>query len=206
MSRTLFIIGAGGHGRVAADIAVELGWDTIGFLDDSEGTRTQIGPWPILGASSSLANRIKPGDAIFIAIGQNASRQRVTGLTGNTLGKPVTLIHPAAVVSRFAVVGSGVLIAPGAVVGPFASIGAGSIINTGCTVDHDCQIAEFVHISPGANVAGAVRIGARSWIGVGTCVREGISIGSDVMIAAGAAVVSDVADGERVGGVPAKRF
>ena len=36
--KALLIIGAGGHGRVVAEVATELGYDNIAFLDDNSET------------------------------------------------------------------------------------------------------------------------------------------------------------------------
>jgi acetyltransferase-like isoleucine patch superfamily enzyme len=83
-------------------------------------------------------------------------------------------------------------------------IGTGAIFNTGCSVDHDAQLADGVHICPGARLAGAVHVGTRSWLGIGASVIQQVRIGSDVTVGAGAAVVRDLADGVTAVGVPAK--
>ena len=36
MSKKLVIIGASGHGKVIADIALKTGYEVVGFLDDNE--------------------------------------------------------------------------------------------------------------------------------------------------------------------------
>ena len=56
----------------------------------------------------------------------------------------------------------------------------GVIINTSAFVDHDCVLADGVHISPGVHLAGGVTIGERSWIGIGASVRQLVSVGADV--------------------------
>jgi acetyltransferase-like isoleucine patch superfamily enzyme len=91
-----------------------------------------------------------------------------------------------------------------AVVQAQASIGTGAILNTGCSVDHDAQISDVVHICPGARLAGEVKVGARSWIGIGASVIQQVRIGSDVTVGAGAAVVRDLPDGVTAVGVPAR--
>jgi serine acetyltransferase len=83
-------------------------------------------------------------------------------------------------------------------------LATGCIVNTGATIDHDCQLAEGVHVCPGTHLSGGVVVGARSWIGVGASVRQCIRIGADVTVGAGAAVVRDVADRLTVVGVPAR--
>lgn len=193
----LWIIGAGGHGKVAADVAEAAGHGPIAFLDDAWPDRTANGRWPITGTP-----HIRPDQSLFCAIGRNKIRAQIFGTLG--LWDSPVLIHPSAVLSPTARLGAGTLAAPGAIVNADAEMGRGVILNTGCSVDHDCKLGDFVHISPGARLAGGVRVGARAWIGIGAVLREGVTIGADAMVAAGAAVIEDVPEGARVGGVPAR--
>ena len=193
----LRIIGAGGHGKVAADTAAALGYADIAFLDRSWPDRTSNGAWPIIGLPDAAADMLR-----FCAVGDNAARARLWD-TLDLEGAPC-LVHPFTSVSPQAQIGAGTLIAPGAVVNVDATIGRGVILNTGCSVDHDCVLGDFVHISPGARLAANVRVGAGAWIGIGAAVREGVTIGAGALVAAGAAVTEDIPDNARVGGVPAR--
>lgn len=196
--KPLIIIGAGGHGRVVADIAQAQGYDDIAFADGAFPKLTQSGVWPVIGTD------VPEDDCdVALAIGHNTTRMRILESLNVT---PVTLVHPSAIVSPHAVIGAGSVICAGAIVGAFATLGKGCILNTGASVDHDCTLADGVHISPGARLGGGVTIGARSWIGIGAAVREYLTIGSDVIIGAGAALVQDAASDKRMGGVPAKEF
>ncbi|MEM8699039.1 MAG: acetyltransferase [Pseudomonadota bacterium] len=203
MSR-LLIIGAGGHGRVAADCAELLGWEEIAFLDDR--VTEAPGPWPLLGPAQAedLERYAGEGAHVFPAIGDNRAREAAMALLSRIGLGSETLIHPHAHASGHADLGAGCLIAMGAMVAVMAELREGVIVNTGASVDHDCRVGSFAHISPGARLAGGVKVGARSWIGIGAVIREGVTIGADVMVGAGAAVISDLPDGARVGGVPAR--
>ena len=85
-----------------------------------------------------------------------------------------------------------------------ASIGTGVILNTSCSVDHDAQLDDGVHICPGSCLAGEVKVGARSWIGIGASVIQQVRIGLDVTVGAGSVVVSDLACSVTAVGVPAR--
>lgn len=202
--KTLAILGASGHGKVVADAALAGGWDAIEFFDDAWPSLECVGPWPVLGSSAELLRMAGAVDGAVVAIGNN--RVRLTKMRELRMkGVPlVSVVHPAAVISRYAAVGVGCVVFAGAVVNAFARLGEGCIVNTGATIDHDCELADGVHMSPGSNLGGGVVVGEATWIGIGACVRHYVSIGSDVIVGAGAAVVDDVAPGATVVGVPAR--
>mgnify|MGYP000330184491 CR=1 FL=1 len=205
LSKRLLIIGAGGHGKVAADCAETLGlYDQIAFLDSRFPAEKKIGDWQILGQPESATSFKNPETDFFVAIGNNLIRQQVTnGLRKNKIDV-VTLIHPSSAVSRFAELSNGILVCANATINPMAKIGAGSIINTAASVDHDCQIGDYAHISVGVRLAGGVVIGNSSFIGINSCVIQGVTIGKNCMLGAGAALVDDLPDNTTAVGVPAK--
>lgn len=195
--KKLVIIGASGHGKVIADIAVKNGYEEIVFLDDNESIKECVG-FPVVG-KTTLAPEID-GDKI-VAIGNAKIREKIQKEI-----KTVTLIHPKAVISRRVEIGEGSVIMAGAIINSDVVIGKGCILNTACSVDHDCQIGDFVHISVGAHIAGTCAIGKRTWIGAGATVSNNINICNDCMIGAGAVVIRDI---ERTGtyvGIPAKEI
>ena len=194
----LLIIGAGGHGKVVADTAEASGYSNIAFLDQSWPEQIENGRWKVVGKPTKLDVKV------FCAVGKNDARAHI--FEEYHLNDSPVLIHPSAILSPTVKLGPGALVVAGSVVNADTSIGRGTILNTACSVDHDCMIGDFVHISPGAHLAGGVRVGDGTWIGIGAVVREGVRIGKNVVVAAGAAVVSDIEDGVRVGGVPAREF
>ncbi|UQB43353.1 acetyltransferase [Thiomicrospira microaerophila] len=201
--KRLAILGASGHGKVVADIAELNGWDVV-FFDDAFPRVSHLAHWSVMGNTQDLLADLQRFDGCFVAIGNNRIRldkQQMLAEKGATF--PV-LIHPSAVVSRYAKVEAGCVVMAGAVVNPFALVQQACIINTSATIDHDCVLAEGLHISPGAHLAGAVSVGTCSWVGIGASVKQCVKIGAHVVVGAGAAVVKDVSDGLTVVGVPAK--
>lgn len=193
----LIIIGASGHGKVIADIAVRNGYTDILFLDDDDNL-TDCAGFPVIGKSCEA--KTMSGDKI-VAIGNAKIRERIQ----NEI-QTITLIHPDAIISRRVRIGNGSVIMAGAVINSDAVIGEGCIVNTGASVDHDCQIQSFVHISVGAHVAGTCKIGTRTWIGAGATVSNNVNICSDCMIGAGAVVIENIKESGTYVGVPAKRI
>jgi len=200
----LAILGASGHGKVVADIALLLGYTDVVFFDDAWPSRSSVGRWSVVGTTETLLCSITDFDTVIVAIGDNRIRLEKYALLIAANAPLATLVHPAAVVSDFAQIGMGSVICAGAIVNVDAVLGAAVIVNTGATVDHDCRLADGIHIAPGAHLSGDVDVGVGSWIGVGACVKQGIHIGSGVMVGAGAVVVSDIPDGVTVVGNPAR--
>ena len=200
----LAILGASGHGKVIADVALMLGYVDVFFFDDLWPSNTSVSRWSVIGTTEMLLHALADFDAVLVGIGDNRIRlEKHANLIAND-APVLPLVHPAAVVSGFAQIGAGSLICASAVVNVDAKLGPAVIVNTGASIDHDCQLACGVHVAPGAHLSGDVHVGACSWIGVGACVKQGIHIGADVMVGAGAVVVSDIPDGVTVVGNPAR--
>lgn len=198
--KQLVIIGASGHGKVVADIAKKNGYDQIVFLDDKESL-TNCGSYTVVGKCGSYADYACD---IIVAIGNPFVREMfLKELERNGKNIPI-LIHPNATIGEDVEIGKGTVIVAGAVVNSGAVIGKGCIINTGASVDHDCTLADYVHISVGAHVAGTVSIGERTWIGAGATVSNNVSICAECMIGAGAVVVKDISEKGTYVGVPAR--
>lgn len=192
----LVIIGASGHGKVIADIAVKCGYKDIVFLDDNENVKECAG-FPVIGKVSDAINM---EDDKIVAIGNAEIREKIQSQLSNL----VTLIHPSAVVSRRVEIGEGTVIMAGAVINSDVIIGKGCIINTGASVDHDCKLGDFAHVSVGTHVAGTVSIGKKTWVGAGATVSNNVSICDNCMIGAGAVVVKDLKKSGIYIGVPVR--
>lgn len=200
----LAILGASGHGKVVADTAECCGWQTVEFFDDAWPGLQINAAWSVVGDTAALMRRLADFDGVLVAIGNNRIRHAKLLELRAAGACLVTLVHPAATVSRYAVIGEGVVVFAGVVVNAEARINLGGILNTGCSIDHDCLLGDAVHISPGARLAGGVQVGDLSWIGIGASVRQLVRIGERVMVGAGSAVVSDIPNDVTVAGVPAK--
>jgi sugar O-acyltransferase (sialic acid O-acetyltransferase NeuD family) len=202
--RILAILGASGHGKVVADAAICSGWEEIIFFDDAWSEVQSICGWPVVGNTSNLINRSHRFDGAIVGIGNNAIRLNKTAQLKQADIVLETIIHPAAVISRYASIGQGSVVFAGAVLNSDCIIGESCIINTNATIEHDCVLGEGVHVSPNAGLGGQVFVGDLSWIGLGASVKQQIKIGSNVKVGVGAAVVSNIPDNVTVVGVPAR--
>lgn len=202
MSKRLVIIGASGHGKVIADIAVKNGYKEIVFLDDDKAVKT-CGEYSVVGASDDVMRYF---DCDFVVgIGNAEIRKRIQEELIDKGLHVVTLIHPKAVVARDVSLGVGTVVMAGAIINPGSTVGNGCIINTSASVDHDNTISDYVHVSIGSHLAGTVNIGTCTWIGAGAIVNNNVSICENCMVGAGAVVVKNITEPDTYIGVPARK-
>jgi sugar O-acyltransferase (sialic acid O-acetyltransferase NeuD family) len=202
----LVIIGAGGHGKVAAECAESMGaFETIVFLDTIFVDNKFVGPWPIVDVPESFADYLADDTEFFVAIGNNSIRQKWLVRLQAAQARLASLIHASATLSDYSNIGEGTLLCAHSVVNPFTEVGVGCIINTGATIDHDCQIADFVHIAPGCKLAGIVTVDKFTFLGIGTTVIQQMHIGKRSVLGAGSVVVNNVTDNALYVGVPATK-
>jgi sugar O-acyltransferase (sialic acid O-acetyltransferase NeuD family) len=202
---TLIIVGAGGHGKIVADIARSLGrWEKIVFLDDRYPGSTTVSEWEIIGKISDTKKYLSEFHEAVVAIGANSLRLEVLKRMLNEGFSFPVLIHPDASVSRSAKLGVGTVVCVQSAVDIDTEIGMGAIINAGATIAHDCRLGDGVHVSPGGRVSGGVTVGECTWLGSGSIVRELVTIGRRVVVGAGSVVIRDVPDQVTVVGVPSR--
>lgn len=205
MTRSLLVLGCGGHGRVVADAALDCGYDEIAFLDDAQPAHQPAGV-RVLGPFSMAADLADEWPTAIVAVGNGVLRLKLFDTLQRLAFAVPSIVHPSAVVSRGVAIADGVFVAAGAIINVGARIGNAVIVNTGARIDHDCEIGAGSHIAPGATLSGSVVVGERAWLGTGCSVRQGVKIGNDTVVGVGAAVVTDLAAGKTYVGVPARLF
>ena len=142
MTKSLLIVGAGGHGKVVKEIAGALGYNKIAFLDDNS---TEA-----IGKIADSKAFVKQFQEAFVGIGNNKFRgELLARLEQEGFTIPV-LIHPTAYVSKGAVIGKGTVVEPMAIVNANSKIGIGCIVSVGSIVDHDTVLEDCVHVNAGA--------------------------------------------------------
>ena len=199
MGKSIIIIGASGHGKVVADIALLNGYTEIMFADSNPAISKCAG-FCVMDYDSIAAN---PDGDLFIAIGDSKIRKRLMEVYNNR-HFPI-LVHPDAVVANDTTIGAGTVIMAGTVINPGVKIGRGCIINTCSSVDHDCEIGDFVHIAVGSHLGGTVKVENETWIGAGATVSNNVDICAGCMIGVGAVVIKNIEEKGTYFGVPAKK-
>lgn len=205
MREKLIIIGASGHGKVVADIAEKMNeWKQIVFLDDNESKKKCL-KYDVIGRTDISFKYLDEAD-FFVAIGNNAIREKVQENLRNEGAYIATLIHPTTTIGYDVIIGNGTVIMAGVVINSSTVIGNGCIVNTSSSIDHDNKIDDYVHISPGVNLAGTVSIDKGNWIGIGASVSNNITICAGCRIGAGSVVIKNIDEVGTYVGTPARRI
>ncbi len=199
------IIGASGHGKVVADIALKMNkWQHIEFLDRNAEISDCLG-YKVNLDTDDYTKFIEEYEFI-IAIGNNAVRENIMNKL-QTLGVNIaTLIHPNAMLATDVNILEGTVIMAGVVINSSTKIGRGCIINTCSSLDHDTIIEDYVHVSPGVHIAGSVQVGKGSWIGIGSIISNNITVCDECIIGAGGIVLKDIIEAGTYVGVPVRRI
>ena len=195
-------MGAGGHAVSVSETVLACGHRIAGFVDQHGGPGALLDR-PVL--ASIPFDWLKTGMSVFVAVGDNFSRDMLTrDILVHLPGLPlVTLIHPSASVANSATIGAGSAILQNAVVGANAYVGNGCIVNSGAVLEHEAQLGDFASLAPSVVTGGRVSIGRRTAVGMGSVVRQSTVIGSDSVIGAASYVNRDIASRVVAIGTPA---
>ncbi|KAA0565840.1 acetyltransferase [Bacillus sp. CH30_1T] len=205
MKNKLMIIGASGHGKVVADIALKMNkWSNIVFLDDDQNVDSSMGI-EVIGTTDDVIT-YKNEYEIVVGIGNNYIREKIQNKLEATGAKIPTLIHPSAIIGEQVYIGSGTVVMAGVVINCCTRVGKGCIINTATSIDHDNIIGDYVHISPGCHLAGTVTVENLNWIGIGSKVSNNVMITNGCVIGAGATVINNITEVGTYVGVPIRKI
>ncbi len=198
----VLVVGGGGHGSVIVDILHRDPSVQLLGLADADPARLGaevVGGYRVIAVQSEILARFDPARVgLFLAIGDNAVRERLASEFAAAGFRFVNAIDPTAHVALGVRLGTGVAIMAQAVVGARAVVGDQAIVNTKATVDHDCVVGRVAHLAPGATLGGDVRVGDRALLGIGCSILRGVAVGADAVVPVGFAVYRDVPEGRRL--------
>lgn len=203
----VFILGAGGHGRVVLDILKQASeHEVVGFLDSCPDLHGEhMDGVQVLGSADMLsALRTEGIGGAIVAIGDNGTRRAFMDRVDRSGLALINAVHPSSNIASNVSLGRGLVIAAGALVCAHCQIGDGVILNTGCIVDHETMIGTCCHICPGAKLAGRVTVESGALVGLGATIVQRVRIGHDARVGAGAVVLHSVPPMTTVVGMPAR--
>jgi len=189
---SIAIIGAGGLGRIVANILRLNNQTTIEFYDDDETkSGTEVDGIRVNGKIVDIY-KLTPSPSLIIGIGDiNARKELYTKFKSEGFSF-ASAIHPTAIVAYSAKIEEGCIIKENAVIEIGTRIGANSIIGNGTVICHDCDIGKHCRIAPSVTIAGYAIIGEGCYLAVKVSVDRKIKIGENSVIASGCTIWKDV--------------
>jgi len=202
--RKIVLIGYSGHGLVVAETAKDMHMNLCFYAEKQAVTQNPYLLDYIGFEGDDAFSSWGESYDFILGIGNNAIRKKVAELILSKNKELLNVINTSANISEYTTIGQGNFIAKNVVINILAKIGDYCILNTGCVIEHDCDIANGVHVAPGAVILGNVKVGEQSFIGANTVIKENIKIGRNVIIGAGSVVLKDVPDDSKIVGNPGK--
>ena len=200
MTKSVIIIGKGGHAKVLTDLLQLLTRQIIGYTATKYSKEEEFCGIKCLGNDSVIEDYAPENIQLVNAVAampETKTRREIGERMRNKGYQFATLIHPSAVVAKSVIIEEGAQIMAGSVIQSGTTIGIDSIINTNASIDHDCSIGRCVHIAPGVTMSGNVVVDDYAHIGTGTSIIQGIKIGKTSIIAAGSVVYTDIVENQK---------
>jgi len=206
----IYILGVGNLTKVYIDIAEECGFyvkELFHYNDEKKGD--YIYNIPIIDSNANLLNRNSLKNMQFaVSVGNNLIRSSLSNRLRALGGEIATLIHPSAIVSKYAKISKGVVIQPNAVIQAGVEIGLDTVISYNVSVTHNSIIGKACYLSAGANIGAYVKVGNNVLIGQNATIISGKVrfIGNNSIIGAGSIVTKEVEENSVIFGNPARCY
>lgn len=211
--KKLIIIGGYGNGTVVQSTVEDINqltptWEILGFLNDREtgsiNGKLVLGPI----TRETVRNYLKDPDIYFfytlISVKLNFNfLSKLLDLAIPT-ERFATIIHPTAVVSRFARLGHGVCIQPLVSVGPNVTIGNHVQIYAQSLIGHNATLDDYTYVANNACIGASVHLQEGAYLGTNATTLEGIVLGRWSLAGIGAVVLKDIPEYTKVVGNPAR--
>lgn len=207
--KDIVIIGAGGFGREVLQWIKDINkvkptWNIVGFLDDNLNALDGfVCDYKVVGTIQDW--QPKESERFVMAVANPKTKQVIAENMKAKGAIFTSLIHPTAQISDISQIGEGLVMYPNSVITVNTRIGDFvSFLSSG--MGHDGEIGDYSTISSYCDITGGVKLGKRVFLGSHVTIIPQRKIGDDVYIAAGSVVVTNIKDGTRVFGNPAKKM
>ncbi|MFC2117203.1 acetyltransferase [Bacteroidota bacterium] len=211
--KKIIIIGGMGNGTVALSTIEDVNqftpqWEILGFLNDFE--TDDINGYPVIGKldPESAAKYLKFKDVFFLytLISTKLNHKFIHKLYDLhiPLEKFANIIHPTAVISKFARLGYGISIQPFVSVGPNVTIGNHVQIYAQSLIGHNSTLDDYSYVANNACIGACVHLKPGAYLGTNCSILENVTIGEWSLIGIGSVIIKDVEDFSKVVGNPSK--
>ena len=206
MAKEVYLLGAGGHGRVILDTMLANGLRVKGILDSGIKRGGLVFNVPVIGGDEYLDDVSSTESLLINGLGANpltSSRREIFERMKNKGFSFDSVLHTTVIRGRECMIGEGSQIMAGVVLQNSIHVGSNVVVNTSASIDHDCELGDHAFISPRAVLCGNVVVAESAFVGAGAVILPGIHVGSNAIIGAGAVVTKPVPEGWVVSGNPA---
>lgn len=207
--RLIYALGVGHNTPVFIDLAEACGYRVIGLYHyNDERTGEVDHGFDILGSFDDLFSKGDlSGMNFLLTMGDNKIRASLSDKIISLGGMVPTLIHPTAIISRFADISPiGVYISPFTYVQADSSIGRNTILLSHVNISHTTKICENCFLAGGVTIGAYTTVESFVFVGQGALSISGKvgHIGRESYIGARCLVTRDVPEGVIFSGVPGR--
>lgn len=209
MNKEIYALGIGHNTPVFIDLAMDCGYSIAGLYHyNNERTGDNDHGFQILGSFDDMfAQKDLTGKNFLLTMGDNNIRESLAKRITSLGGKVPTLIHPTAVISRFAQISPN-----GVYISAFSFVQADSIVGDNTVILSHVNISHTTTIGKGCFIAGSATIGAYTEVENHVFIGQGAlsisakvkRIGSNSYIGARSLLTKDIPENVVVAGSPAK--
>ena len=206
--KDIIIVGANGFGLELEEWITHINevvptWNILGFIDDNLNVLdSKPSDYKVLGTIADW--QPKENEYFVIGLAFPQTKKKIVEMLKARGAKFATIIHPTALVSKFAEIGEGVVITQRSGLNANAKVGDFVTILES-VVGHDACVGDYSTLSGNVSVNGHVQVGSMVYAGCGSMIAPGKKIGDGAQIGIGSVVISNVKVGTTVFGNPAKR-
>lgn len=204
----IYILGVGHNTIVYIDLVEACGYKVAGLYHyNDERTGELIHGHNIIDSNTNLFKEDSLAGINFaISVGNNKIRAELANKIRKLGGNLPTIIHPSAVVSKYATIEDGVVIHANSVIQADTVIKKNTVISYNVSVTHTSKIGKSCYLAANANVGAYIEI--EDFVSVGqsaTIVSGKLNyVGHDSIVGAGSVVIQNIEPFSVVAGNPAK--
>ena len=206
--KEIYVLGVGGSTPLFIELAEACGYKIVGlFHYNDERTGEKEHGFSILGSFDDMLKSDIKGKQFLLSQGNMKIRKDVTDKIKAVGGITPSLIHPTAIVSRFANISDdGVCIGANCIIQADVTINAGSVIRDMALVCHQTSIGNYCFVGPKALVGAHISIEDLAFIGQSSLLVSGKvkNVGTNTLVGAGAVVTKALPANIVVVGNPAR--
>jgi acetyltransferase EpsM len=211
--KKIIIIGGMGNGTVALSTIEDINrivpqWEVLGFFNDFE--TDEINGYPVIGKINpeSAAAYLLDKEVFFLytLISTKLNQKFIYKLHEMSIPDErfATIIHPTAIISKYAKIGNGVSIHPFVNVGPNVTIGNHVQIYAQSMIGHNSTLDNYSYVANNACISATVHLKPGAYLGINCSILENTIIGEWALIGMGSVVIKDVPDFNKVVGNPSR--